>query len=676
MLLGRGTAAAIERLAKHITGCPMCAEVAEMISLDSGVASGFRRDDLPLPPNDHELADVFARVGQIDRSSWGGRSGTARPDVDVPERLGPYRLVELLGAGGMGAVYRAEDTALHRLVAVKVIKGGADAETRTRFLREARALAAVRHDNIVTIYFVGEEPGARGPIPYLAMELLEGQTLRDWMASASLPAVEWAIQAGRQIAAGLAFVHDAGMVHCDVKPANLWLEAPQGWANRSSETRPQHAAIGRVKLLDFGLAHQLDPLIKVGAAGTPEYMAPEQARGEVVDARADLYSLGCVLYELCTGRLPFPKRNLLWTGRDAKLAPVRSLNSEVPERFASLIERLLAADRADRPPSARVVELELAGLDVHSPGTPTVSRHSDATVVIPRRNRIRGRPLILAVLLIAAVSMIVVFADTGRKMLFPHRSNDVAMSPPMAGAATQEPSVADSLNALNSTGEIDEQWRREVATLPPQRQLDEVLRALGRLNPMFDWLKGSGWVEPYGVIRITVDVDTVSDLRPLDVLTTLRVLRCRGSAAGLGLVTDLSPLSTLTLTELHCRNNPGLSDLSPVRLKNLEFLDASYTGLKSLGGLTEAPLVTLKIAGTQVNDLGPVRKIAELKSLDCSDCPITDFTPLTAIPLRELRANVRADRDLAVLQRVKTLVTINRVPVKEYWKQHPVGKLD
>jgi hypothetical protein len=216
----------------------------------------------------------------------------------------------------------------------------------------------------------------------------------------------------------------------------------------------------------------------------------------------------------------------------------------------------------------------------------------------------------------------------------------------------------------------DEEWRRAVSARPPQLQLNEVLRALGRLNPEFEWLSGSGWVEPYGVIRLTVNADTVSDLRPVRALEALTVLRCRGSAPGHGTVTDLSPLSGLKLKELHCRNNPDLRDLSPVRLDGLEFLDASYTGLDTLTGLTKAPLVTLKIAGTPVDDLGPIRAMTKLRTLDCTDCPITDFEPLTAIPLRELSANIRADRDAVVLARIKTLVKINRLPVKEFWKSH------
>ena len=211
-----------------------------------------------------------------------------------PDELGwlaHYRVLKVLGQGGMGIVFHAEDTQLRRPVALKVIRPemSKTLSNRQRFLREARAMAQVKSDHVVTVYQVGQVDD----VCYLAMELLDGEPLDRWLDRAGTPPPGEAVRIGREIALALAAAHARGLVHRDVKPANVWLEAP---------TR-------RVKLLDFGLARPPDAdihLTQTGVVvGTPTYMAPEQARGEVVDGRADLFSLGCILYLMVTGRLPF-----------------------------------------------------------------------------------------------------------------------------------------------------------------------------------------------------------------------------------------------------------------------------------------------------------------------------------------------------------------------------------
>lgn len=267
-------------------------------------------------------------------------------------RLGSYRILKVLGQGGMGMVFQAEDPQLRRLVALKVMKPDLanGEEARTRFLQEARAMAAVKHEHIVTIYQVGQE----GDVPFLAMEYLEGHSLEGWLRAGNRPTVPQIIQFGRQTALGLAAAHERGLIHRDIKPANLWLEGP---------------AL-RIRILDFGLARAVnDDLHLTGTGqvlGTPAYMALEQARGEKVDGRSDLFSLGAVLYRLCTGKFPFPGTTVMAILAALAITepqPIRQANPEIPADLARLIEELLARTPEQRPESALAVARRLEAME-------------------------------------------------------------------------------------------------------------------------------------------------------------------------------------------------------------------------------------------------------------------------------------------------------------------------
>ncbi|MFO0825620.1 MAG: serine/threonine-protein kinase [Gemmataceae bacterium] len=279
--------------------------------------------------------------------------------------LGSYRVLGVIGTGGMGAVFRAEDPHLRRQIALKVMlpECARDRNAKARFLREARSQAAVDHDNVVAIYQVGDEGG----VPFIAMPLLKGGTLAEALRATPVLPVEEATRIAREMALGLAAAHGQQLVHRDIKPGNIWLE------ERSR----------RVKILDFGLARpeqesEVNALTGQGfVVGTPAYMSPEQASGETLDARTDVFSLGIVLYEMLTGQQPFtgktPTATLVAVNTHHPLRPAE-LNPQVPADLDAFTMQLLAKNPAQRPASAAVVAEELAaieakrGLQVTIPG--------------------------------------------------------------------------------------------------------------------------------------------------------------------------------------------------------------------------------------------------------------------------------------------------------------------
>jgi WD40 repeat protein/tRNA A-37 threonylcarbamoyl transferase component Bud32 len=331
-----------------------------------------------------------------------------------------YRIVRLLGAGGMGMVYEAFDEKLNRRVALKVMKPeiASHPQHKARFVREAKAAARVEHDNIVSIFHIIDD----GDTLCLAMPYLKGEPLDKHFKRVGRMAPKDILKIGRETAQGLAAAHAHGLIHRDIKPGNLWLEKlPEG---------KQY----RVKILDFGLARSAnekdDVITHMGAiVGTPAYMSPEQARGEVVDPRADLFSLGATLYHLCVGKAPFGTgavMSILTALAVDNPRPVHEINPLIPRALSELISQLLAKNPTQRPQTAKqVVELikkieqpvaipvqrpidPFSELDIedHIPSRPDVQK---ATYRLPR---VLIASLLLGLLLISGI------AFAGYKLLY------------------------------------------------------------------------------------------------------------------------------------------------------------------------------------------------------------------------------------------------------------------
>lgn len=316
----------------------------------------------PLPPaNGADSSDPT--VNLPSGSSFDFLSPPEKPDEIG--RLGGYRILNVLGEGGMGVVFKAEDPRLKRLVALKVMKPdkSPNETARQRFIKEGETAAQLQHDHIVTIYQVDEERR----IPFLAMQLLEGESLDDRLKRVGKLPVAEIIRIAREAAEGLGAAHEKGLIHRDIKPANIWLETLPG-----APALGRGLFGGRVKILDFGLARlvgeNIQHLTQTGmVVGTPDYMAPEQARsGQVLDCRCDLFSLGSVMYRMSTGRKPFQGDDVMGTLLALAMEdppPPRFYNPEVPPQLSDMICWLMAKSPADRPRSAQDVLDSLAVIE-------------------------------------------------------------------------------------------------------------------------------------------------------------------------------------------------------------------------------------------------------------------------------------------------------------------------
>lgn len=372
-LLGRSTGEKRIRLEEHYLSCPKCAAHSESIAISDDLTQALSKKSRP-SGNENELqsaitqaktlaslldttadrkpvaAEVTSPAELNDGHNDKQRFSFLAPPQQEDEigRFANYRVLEVLGSGGMGIVFRAEDHLLKRFVALKVMKPAvaAKSESKSRFLREAQATAALSHDHIVQIFQVGEERGT----PFIAMQYLPGQSLQAVLDKSKKLRQGDVVRIGAEVASALSVAHEKGLIHRDVKPDNIWIEAKSY----------------RAKILDFGLARDLSAETELTQSGvilgTPSYMSPEQIAGQDIDAGCDLFSLGCVLYYLACGQRPFVSPNiagLLNAIASKPAVPIEQRQSGLHPRLAKLIMQLLEKDPSQRPANAAAVAREL-----------------------------------------------------------------------------------------------------------------------------------------------------------------------------------------------------------------------------------------------------------------------------------------------------------------------------
>ena len=346
----------IEEPSCLLRGDPFCSFVVEHVVTDTRAPRSPLTETLVFSPSmDQAMDQPTAGAGPT-----AAFVNDANSDV-LPTTIGGYKVLATIGRGAMGQVYLAEDNRLDRRVAIKVMhpSRASDPASCQRFIRESRATAAVEHPHVVTIHQVGEhrQGGEQSGLPYIVMQCLHGETLGTYRAKVGRVPLPETLRIGREIAEGLAAAHRRGLIHRDIKPENIILEGPAR----------------EVKIIDFGLVCDLGddpskaPVTVEGAVlGTPAYMAPERISDHPVDARADLFGLGVMLYELLADRLPFTGTSMmamLASIAHGSPTPLRSVAPDMPDDVSKLVMQMIAHDPANRPATAQAVADMLAAIE-------------------------------------------------------------------------------------------------------------------------------------------------------------------------------------------------------------------------------------------------------------------------------------------------------------------------
>ncbi len=576
--------------------------------------------------------------------------------------FGPYKLLDRIGQGRMAGVFKA----VHRLgqvVAIKVLppSKARDPQALRRFRREARLALRLKHPNVVRTF----QTGAEGELQYLVMEYLEGETLEDVLKRRGRLPVAEAVRVVHQALQGLQHLHEQKMVHRDLKPANLMLVSEQA----------------TVKILDIGVgrdsfdendpgASEADPLtVRGDLLGSPDYMAPEQAKdAHTADIRADIYSLGCVLYHALSGQVPFPEKNLvrqIVRHASETARPLKDLNADIPDALQRIVTNLMAKAPTERYATPKQAAAALQAFLDRRQGPAAVSEAAQAAQRKLQEYEAwlqahdpdagwlgRGnlRRFLVAGAGVAAACLLLAFGAG----IWLGRHDKPAAGPDVAapGTAADRQTLAD--------------WANQLAMLPPESQVEAVAAKLKERNPEFDGAV-QHTIQEGVVTDLEFNSDQVSDLAPVRALGGLKRLCCAGSGPGKGKVADLTPLEGLRLAVFDC-GFTNVSDLSPLRGMPLEFVSLGGTQVRDLSPLRGAPLVVVNCAGTHVGDVAPLEGMA-LTLLDAADAPIADLSPLRKAPLEVLWCDLLPQRDLELLRSMGSLKEINGKSTADALKQ-------
>lgn len=486
-----------------------------------------------------------------------------------------YRLDTLVAEGGFALVWKAYDLALLRIVAVKISKPGR-LKSSEICLSEARRVAMISHPGIVAVHDVGRENGDC----FIVSEFVQGGTLRDRIKGKPEPSrsVRWIAGIGE----ALHFAHEKGVVHRDIKPSNILIDDND-----------------RALLADFGISWSpADFTTIVPGMGTLPYMSREQLEGREPDARSDIYSLGVVLHELLTGRLPYSSTDPAVLRKEIM---VGATVGKLPARIRQIVSKALQNDPGSRYQTAEEMTADL------------------------RRLRI-GRPTQSAVACALAV-VLLLFGIAGF-WLIPGKATFATK--PQAG--------------------MEEGWLKVTAGLPANEKVKALKARLMELNPGFNG-EVKATILDDEVRSLEFVTDRVADIQPVRALAGLKSLVCRGTITSKanGILADLSPLEGMKLTRLEVQHNQRIIDLSALEKMPLVRLNCAMTGVADLGPLADMPLEVLFCGATAVTDLSPLAGM-KLRELHCNNTMIADLSPLAGMPLEDLRCHGTLIKSLVALR--------------------------